>query len=136
MIKGDFQAPNWLDLQRLHHNLIAQLMAVRRPERVRSLSLFYTAPGLRPYRMSHSKKEAFTEFHTYRSRAEAIELFVQRERVSQSPAFAFDEDWVREWAERSFERCYAPDGVARQAAALSRLPDRIAGSKTWDTLRL
>jgi hypothetical protein len=21
VIKGDFQAPNWLDLQRLHHNL-------------------------------------------------------------------------------------------------------------------
>jgi hypothetical protein len=22
MIQGDFQAPNWLDLQRLHHNLL------------------------------------------------------------------------------------------------------------------
>ena len=25
MIGGDFQAPNWLDLQRLHHNLVTDM---------------------------------------------------------------------------------------------------------------
>jgi hypothetical protein len=25
VIEGDFQAPNWLDLQRLHHNRIMEL---------------------------------------------------------------------------------------------------------------
>ena len=27
MIQGDFQAPNWLDLQRLHHNRVNELSA-------------------------------------------------------------------------------------------------------------
>ena len=29
MIEGDFQAPNWLDLQRLHHNHVDDLLAER-----------------------------------------------------------------------------------------------------------
>ncbi len=107
--------------------VIAQLMAVRRPERVRSLSLFYTAPGLAPYIRSRERPAAELELYAHRPRAEAIEAFVQRERISQSPAYAFDEGWIREWAERSFDRCYAPEGVARQAAAIRRLPDHISG---------
>ncbi|HXT07237.1 MAG TPA: alpha/beta hydrolase [Roseiarcus sp.] len=107
--------------------MIAQLMAVRRPERVRSLCLFYAAPGLGPYRKPRPKSAGPAELFAYRSRGEAIEAFVERERVSQSAAYRFDEAWVREWASRSFERAYAPDGVARQAAALGRIPDRMSG---------
>ena len=29
MIEGDFQAPNWLDLQRLHHNRLAHHVTVK-----------------------------------------------------------------------------------------------------------
>ncbi|HXT09704.1 MAG TPA: hypothetical protein VN715_22565 [Roseiarcus sp.] len=53
-----------------------------------------------------------------------MEAFVERERLARSTAYRFDEAWIREWAERSFARCYAPAGAARQAAAMRRLPER------------
>ncbi len=113
--------------------MIAQLMALRRPQRVRSLTLFYTAPG-RSYLTMRNQGPAQSpaELYAYRPRAEAIAALVERERLSQSTVYAFNEVWVHEWATRSFERCYAPDGVARQAAAIARLPERIRGLETLD----
>jgi len=111
--------------------MIAQLMALRRPQRVRSLTLFYTAPGRSYLTMrNQSPMPSSAELYTYRPRAEAIAALIERERLSQSTAYAFDEVWVREWAIRSFERCYAPDGVARQATATTRLPQHIEGLET------
>ncbi len=111
--------------------MIAQLMALRDPRRVRSLALFYTAPGT-GYLRSRSQEAAVNPANLYvrRPRDEAIAALVERERLSQSTAFEFDEVWVREWATRSYERCYAPAGVARQAAAIGRLPSQIAGLET------
>jgi pimeloyl-ACP methyl ester carboxylesterase len=102
-------------------------MALRCPERVRSLILFYTAPGVTPYLTSRDRSAELrtAEFYGYRPKPQAIEAFIERERLARSTAYPFDEAWIREWAERSYERGYAPDGIARQGAALRRLPDRF-----------
>jgi pimeloyl-ACP methyl ester carboxylesterase len=108
--------------------MIAQLMALRDPRRVRSLVLFYTAPGT-GYLRSRTQEAAANPANLYvhRPRDEAIAALIERERMSQSSAYPFDDTWVREWATRSYERGYAPAGVARQAAAIGRLPPQIAG---------
>jgi pimeloyl-ACP methyl ester carboxylesterase len=109
--------------------MIAQHMALRRPERVRSLGLIYTAPGTTPYltRRNLGPAPNAAELYARRDKPAALEAFVERERLARSTAYPFDELWIREWAQRSFERCYAPDGVARQAAALRRSPDVFEG---------
>lgn len=111
--------------------MIAQLMALRQPHRVRTLVLFYTAPGT-DYVRSRDEGAAINpaEIYTTRPREEAIAALVERERLSQSTAYAFDETWVREWASRSYERCYAPAGIARQSAAIGRMPRVLAGLET------
>lgn len=111
--------------------MIAQLMALRQPQRVRTLVLFYTAPGT-DYVRSRDEGAAINpaEIYTTRPREEAIAALVERERLSQSTAYAFDETWVREWASRSYERCYAPAGIARQSVAIGRMPRVLAGLET------
>jgi pimeloyl-ACP methyl ester carboxylesterase len=45
-------------------------------------------------------------------------------RVIGSPAYARDEDWLRQVAAESFDRAHDPDGVRRQLAAIICSGDR------------
>jgi pimeloyl-ACP methyl ester carboxylesterase len=98
--------------------MIAQLMAVRHPRRVRSLvsimsstgSRFSGQPALRTYpyfmRRPPSGKEAFVD--------RMVRLF----RVIGSPGFDFEEERIRELASLSFDRGADAAGTARQLAAI------------------
>jgi pimeloyl-ACP methyl ester carboxylesterase len=113
--------------------IIAQLMATRAPERVRSLVLFYTAPGrgFLKARQGGPKTDG-SDLYVERPRDEAIATLIAREKLSQSTAYPFDEEWVSEWATRSYDRAYAPSGIARQAAAIGRMGQNIGGLEGFD----
>ena len=100
--------------------MIAQIMALSQPSRVRSLNLIYTAPSVDSRYFVQHETQAAVVLGKRLEREEAIEEFVERERISASTAYPYDEEWVRELGSRAYERCYAPDGVLRQLCAISR----------------
>lgn len=97
--------------------MIAQNVALRHPARVRSLGLLYTAPGLPGYAKDSGGPDLSGK-QPRQERNAAIERFVERERVSGSPGFPFDEVWIRQLAGDAYDRAYAPDGISRQGAAM------------------
>jgi len=111
--------------------MIAQIMALSQPSRVRSLNLIYTAPSLdMGYFVQPDKQEPIELLGKRFERAEALEKFIERERASASTAYPYDEDWVRELGTRGYDRCYAPEGVLRQLAAMIRwksTPEALGG---------
>jgi pimeloyl-ACP methyl ester carboxylesterase len=100
--------------------MIAQIMALSQPSRVRSLNLIYTSPSVDPRYFVPQETQAAAVLGKRFEREEAIEEFVVRERISASTAYPYDEAWVRELGTRAYDRCYAPDGILRQLCAMIR----------------
>jgi len=100
--------------------MIAQIMALSQPSRVRSLNLIYTAPGIEPRYSVQPEAEAAVLSGRRLEREEALKEFVERERASASTAYPYDEEWIRELGSRMYDRCYAPDGILRQLSAMLR----------------
>ena len=61
------------------------------------------------------------------TREEAIEASVEGSRVIGSPKYPTDEALLRERAGAAFDRCYCPEGTARQLGAVLASPDRTEG---------
>ncbi len=108
---------------------IAQVMAITRPERVRSMVLFYTIPAFEAqYLTEELQKSALTLTGPDApvrptTREEIIEDFFARELNSRSTAYAFDEAWMRDYITACVDRGHCPGGVARQAQAAMQLGD-------------
>lgn len=109
--------------------MIAQVMADTGPERVRSLSLIYTAPG---FEQRHFVPQIETSAPPHPSllrplsREQMIEAYLAHESVCGSPDYPFDAAWVRELGGRCYDRCHAPEGMSRQWAAMLRAPASFA----------
>lgn len=99
---------------------IAQRLALRSPERVRSATLFYTAPafGVEFVTEEALARAAAPPPAADLSRAEAVEAHVASERYAASRDYPFDEAWIRECGGLCYDRGFRPDGVLRQVAAL------------------
>ncbi|MEN8182861.1 MAG: alpha/beta fold hydrolase [Myxococcota bacterium] len=98
--------------------MIAQTVAIRHPERLRSLvSIMSTTgdPDLPP-----ARPDAMVILMTPppSDRAGSIERAVTTWKTIGSPGFAFDETRIRERAGRLYDRCFHPAGVSRQLAAI------------------
>jgi pimeloyl-ACP methyl ester carboxylesterase len=110
--------------------MIAQVLAIRHPEKVRSLASIMSGPGSRWSRMPRlralgsllqaapSEREAFVEH--------AVKTF----SVIGSPGFERDEGRLRETAALSYDRSYYPPGVARQLHAITASPSRTRDLRT------
>ncbi len=98
--------------------MIAQLLAVRHPARVRTLTSIMSstgAPDLPP-----AKPEAMQILLTPAptDREGNVDRAVQANRVIGSPGFPFDEARIRARAARAYDRCFYPAGMARQMIAV------------------
>ena len=104
---------------------IAQTLAGKHPDRVRSLTLIMTSTGSRL--VGRPKPEVFLRLLRRRvvtNREEAADAVVETFRVIGSSGFPFDEEHVRDLASRSWDRSHDPRGYYRQLAAVMAQPNR------------
>jgi pimeloyl-ACP methyl ester carboxylesterase len=106
--------------------MIAQLVAIRHPKRVRSLTSIMSTTGEAGVGAPAEAAMALLFAPPAADRDGAVQRAVDTYRVIGSPGFEFDEVGLRERAGLSFDRAYDPAGVARQLAAILSAPDRTA----------
>jgi pimeloyl-ACP methyl ester carboxylesterase len=119
-----------LGLDRVHlvgasmGGMIAQLVALRAPERVRTLTSIMSTTGDPSVGGASDAALALLLTPPAGDRDGAVQRVIDTYRVIGSPGFEFDEPALRERAGLSFDRAYDPAGVARQLAAIMTTPDR------------
>jgi pimeloyl-ACP methyl ester carboxylesterase len=106
--------------------MIAQSLAARNPEVVRSLVSIMSTTGSRRVGHPSYKTLGLLLGKPPRERQAAIDRVVRTFKVIGSPGYPFDEDRVRDIAGRSFDRGHSEAGVARQLHAITASGDRTA----------
>lgn len=117
--------------------MIAQLIAIRFPDRVSSLTSIMSTTGSRRVGQSTPRVALRMLRKAPRSRDEYIEDHVATYRLIGSKRFDFDEPGKRARAERCFERGIHPAGSARQLGAIITAPARtelLAGVRAPTTV--
>ncbi|WP_243228322.1 alpha/beta hydrolase [Microbacterium sp. CIAB417] len=105
--------------------MMAQMLAIEHPERVRSLGLLSTIPGRSPRYVLHGERPELAEKPVRVTREQAVAYAASA--VEAGPASRYDPqvEWHREMAGIAYDRGYLPEGYARQWAALRRAPERL-----------
>jgi len=103
--------------------MIVQTMAIRHPERVLSLTSVMSAPGPIPALRDPEVLAAFTA-PAATTREEAAERQLAGLRLWGSPA-SLDVERIRADAFAAFDRCWDPEGRARQSKAVAASPSRV-----------
>jgi pimeloyl-ACP methyl ester carboxylesterase len=101
--------------------MIAQTMAIRHPDRVSSLICMASTTGnpqAVPVAPEAIDSPAIPLVSTPREREANIEYTVKGMRELAGPGFAFDEQRARRMAATLYDRCFCPEGAARQFLAL------------------
>jgi len=106
--------------------MIAQTMAIRRPERVLSLASMLSTTGDR--RVGTPKLRVWTVLmrRAPNDRTEYISYFSRIFRLIGSPAYPADTERIRDLAGATYDRCHYPAGTARQLAAILASGSRTA----------
>jgi pimeloyl-ACP methyl ester carboxylesterase len=105
--------------------MLAQLLATRYPERVRSLASIMSTTGDRAVGRPTGEAASVLVSRMPEKREAYVEQAVANARaVSAGTAFPFDAEGVRRAAARNFDRAYHPKGVGRQFAAILAAGDR------------
>jgi pimeloyl-ACP methyl ester carboxylesterase len=104
--------------------MIAQEMAIRRPERVLSLTSIMSTTGER--RVGRPKLRVWSVLmrRAPRGKDAYVEYFVRMFRLIGSKGFPIDEQRVREVAAATYERAHRPAGTGRQLGAIMASGDR------------
>ena len=107
--------------------MITQALVINHPDRFLSACSIMSTTGDRS--VGAPTGEAMTALlrPVATSREEAIEASLAGSRVIGSPAYPTDEGMLRARAAAAYDRCYCPDGTARQLAAVLASPDRTEG---------
>lgn len=98
--------------------MIAQCVALRAPQRVKSLISMMSTTGERDLPTPTPEALAVIAQPQVSTREGAIERGLSVFRVIGSPAYPMDESFMRERAELQYDRGYNPDGMMRQFAAI------------------
>jgi pimeloyl-ACP methyl ester carboxylesterase len=106
--------------------MIAQTVAIRRPERVRSLVSMMSTTGNRWVGVPAWKAFGALFARPEKGREAAIEHSVQVFRTIGSPGYPMDEERFRLLAGASYDRSHSRVGVARQLHAITASGDRTA----------
>ncbi|HEX7058504.1 MAG TPA: alpha/beta hydrolase [Solirubrobacterales bacterium] len=104
--------------------MIAQTMAIERPERVLSLTSMMSTTGRRWMEFPTWRAFAVLMTPARRSRDAYIEQAVKTFRVIGSPDYPMDEERFRDVVSRSYDRGHRPSGVLRQMHAIAASGDR------------
>lgn len=109
--------------------MIAQLLALRHPERVGRLTLLQTTSGARHHRPQFKAVRALIGPPS-RTREESVSRSVECMRTIGSPAYVYDALRQAKSAGIAFDRCHCPEGFGRQLAAISASGDRVTALRT------
>jgi len=103
--------------------MIAQVLAYRYPSRILSLTTIISTTGNPD--LPQAKPEIMAQFFAPvpSERKAYIEEMVKRDSLIHG-TFAFDADQGRDYRTKEFDRCYYPEGIARQLAAMA-IPGNI-----------
>jgi pimeloyl-ACP methyl ester carboxylesterase len=104
--------------------MIAQLLAIRHPRRVRTLTSIMSHPGDRLSALPRPRALRALMQPLPRTREQAQDAQVQFFRAVGSTGFPFDEDDTRHRAGLHFDRGQSPAGFARQMLAIMAANDR------------
>ncbi|MGH2824171.1 MAG: alpha/beta fold hydrolase, partial [Thermoleophilaceae bacterium] len=104
--------------------MIAQAMAIRRPDRVRSLTSIMSTTGERRVARPKLRVWGVLMRRAPAGKDASVEHFVRVFRLIGSKGFPFDEERFRTLAAASYERGHRPAGTARQLAAIMASGDR------------
>jgi pimeloyl-ACP methyl ester carboxylesterase len=100
--------------------MIAQLLAARHGDRLRSLSSIMSSSGASglPGPTPKAAAALMSRPEDPNDRESVIRHSVETEKVFGSPGYPPGEVYLRAAAERAYDRCYCPDGVSRQMLAV------------------
>jgi pimeloyl-ACP methyl ester carboxylesterase len=104
--------------------MIAQTFAIEHPTKTRTLVSIMSTTGDRTVGQPTPESIAALLAPPPATRDEAIEAGLKIRRLIGSPAYAFDEQVIRERVAASYDRSFNPAGTARQLAAIMSQPDR------------
>jgi len=104
---------------------IAQLLALRHPGRVLTLTSMISGPGGDDSVHPTAEGLAVLLAPAPQTRAEQIALGLRSKRALLGPSDPYDEDWERPRIERAVERAYNPAGFVRQLTAITSAPGRL-----------
>ena len=111
---------------------IVQVMAALRPERLLSMTAAMSSsgnPGI-PLGSPEVRALLLAQPEKPDDRDSVIAFTLRCDRVWGSPGYPFDEAERADLIGRAFDRCWTPEGVKRQYAALRALGSRIDQLKT------
>jgi pimeloyl-ACP methyl ester carboxylesterase len=112
--------------------MIAQTIAIRHPQRVRTLTSIMSTTGEPGVANPTPEAGAVLLSPPARTRDEAIERILEVREVIGSPGFPRDEEDIRDRAGRAWDRGVNPAGFARQLAAVYASGDRTEALRSLD----
>ena len=106
--------------------MVAQTVAVRHPDRVRSLTSVMSTPSPHIGPPTPAAVGVLLAAPAT-TREEAVQRAIATYEVIGSPGYPLDVEWLSDVAGRAYDRGYDPAGVARQLLAIHASGDRTAG---------
>lgn len=113
--------------------MIVQVMAARRPERLLSMTSVMSSsgnPGIPLGSSPQVRALLLAQPEKPDDRDSVIAFTLRCDRVWGSPGFPFDDAQRADLIGRAFDRCWTPEGVKRQFAAVRASGSRVALLKT------
>lgn len=98
--------------------MIAQTIAIHYPERVRTLTSIMSSTGNPDLPQSTPEAMGVLLAPAASNRNDYITAQLKTAKVLHGPVYPLNEDYVRNYAEQSYDRCYHPEGLPRQLAAI------------------
>ena len=138
MANDSFGLLDHLGIERAHvtgvsmGGMIAQTMAIGRPERVLSLGSMLSTTGDRRVGTPKLRVWSVLMRRAPNQRDAYIEYFVRVFRMIGSPAYPVDEARMREQAGTTYDRCHHQAGTARQLGAILSSGSRTAALRRLD----
>jgi pimeloyl-ACP methyl ester carboxylesterase len=104
--------------------MIAQTFALRHPSKVLSLISIYSTTGNPELPQATPEVMGALIAPPPWEREANIEHMIGVFRTIAGPGFPFDVEWTRRTMAASFDRCFCPQGMARQLVAILAQPNR------------